>query len=451
MSLVVVLVSITVFVIETLPYFGSVFVHASDSTRNITSDDLRKEMEIFADVTPNDCLLIIDNACNVFFFIEFIIKLIASPDKRKFFKSPLVITELLCLIPYYIGVFIVMVHPDPVKVFDLIRVLFATRMMRIFRIFVLMKHFLALKILIYTIRASKKELFLLLIVLIIGVVIFACIEYYMEIFSNAADLELEHIPLAFWWALITMTTVGYGDVVPKSGLGYVIGGFCGISGVLVIALSVPVIVNNFTVYYTHAQSREKLKLRRKKFEQTEKWQRLKAGLKSKLKSGALNGMLNGIKKRNVNSVTPTEVKAPPKMSFLKLGGKTKSDSKSEKTANKSDAEEETPIPSTARDVILEDISETVIDGPSETGAGISVIETESKLPNGHITGPEDNSKETKKPGTPQKKQVRSKFFGGNFKAPKLIRNGKNVKKNENKDLEMLTPNSVQQKRPSFKV
>lgn len=418
----IVLISITVFVIETLPYFGSVFVHASDSSKNITSEDLRQEMQIFSDVTPNDCLLIIDNACNVYFFIEFMIKLVASPDKRKFFKSPLVVTELLCLVPYYIGILIVMAHPEPIKVFLMIRVLFATRVLRIFRIFVLMKHFMALKILIYTIRASTKELFLLLVVLIIGVVIFACIEYYMEIFSNPVGLELEHIPLAFWWALITMTTVGYGDVVPKSGLGYLIGGFCAISGVLVIALSVPVIVKNFTIYYTHAQSREKLKLRKKKFEQTEKWQRLKAGLRSKLKSGALQSALNGIKKKNV--VNPKDPKTAPKVSFLKLGGN-----------NKPTEDTGSSMPNTARDIILEDVSEANGNETNETSVDSTVIAT-ANIENGtvaQLNGGHNLSVKNKN-NVPPKNQVRSKFFGGSFKSAKIVRNGK-----KNKDIEMLTP------------
>ena len=337
-SLIIVLLSITVFVIETLPYFGSVYVHATDTSRNITSEDLWKEMEIFTDITPNDVLLLIDNGCNVFFLLEFITKLIASPDKRKFFKSPLTIIELVCIIPYYIGIMIVVFHPDPIKVFTFIRVLFATRVLRIFRIFVLMKHFLALKILMFTILASTKELFLLLVVLLIGVVIFACIEYYMEIFGNEPS-DFQHIPLAFWWAIITMTTIGYGDIHPKSGLGYAAGAFCAISGVLVIALSVPVIVNNFTVYYTHAQSREKLKIRKKKFEQTEKWQRLKAGLRSKLKSGALNGLVNGFRKKNSIDPTPGGAK---KLFFKKKPSPSNNNT--------------TPIPEirTARDIVVEE-------------------------------------------------------------------------------------------------
>jgi hypothetical protein len=82
--------------------------------------------------------------------------------------------------PYYIAIIIVFGHPDPIQLFELIRVLVALRALRICRIFVIMKHFLALNFLMYTIAASTKELFLLLLVVIIGVLVFASMEYYME-------------------------------------------------------------------------------------------------------------------------------------------------------------------------------------------------------------------------------------------------------------------------------
>ena len=56
-----------------------------------------------------------------------------------------------------------------------------------------------------------------------------------------------------------MTTLGYGDYVPVTPIGYIVGGCCAISGLLFMALPIPVIVNNFTQFYSHAKARQKLK------------------------------------------------------------------------------------------------------------------------------------------------------------------------------------------------
>merc|ERR1719295_1179331 len=61
-----------------------------------------------------------------------------------------------------------------------------------------------------------------------------------------------------------MTTVGYGDMVPKTWAGIVVGSLCALSGVLVIALPVPVIVSNFSMFYSHTQARMKLPKKRRR-------------------------------------------------------------------------------------------------------------------------------------------------------------------------------------------
>ncbi|KAL3866941.1 hypothetical protein ACJMK2_044188 [Sinanodonta woodiana] len=202
----------------------------------------------------------LDYICAAYFTTEFVLRIVFAPSKLAFIKSALNVIDLLCLVPHLISIILVTTDPNGAikDTSQLFKSMLALRTVRILRIFKLMKHYSAFKILVYTIKVSTKELLLLVVFLFTGVLIFASIIFYAE------NETFDNIPIGFWWALVTMTTVGYGDKVPKTEGGYIIGCFCVLCGVLTVAFTVPIVVNNFTLYYSHAQSRIKLPVHKRK-------------------------------------------------------------------------------------------------------------------------------------------------------------------------------------------
>lgn len=197
---------------------------------------------------PHPAMVYLDYICVAYFSLEFLLRFSVTPKKLEFMRSFLNIVDIMCLLPHFISITLQSFG----DIGTLLKIFIVMRIIRILRIFKLMKHYSAFKILAYTIKVSTRELFLLIIFLFTGVLIFACVIYHVE------EETFASIPIGFWWALVTMTTVGYGDKVPKTEFGYVVGSICALCGVLTVAFTVPIVVNNFTLYYSHAQSRIRL-------------------------------------------------------------------------------------------------------------------------------------------------------------------------------------------------
>ena len=272
-TLFVVVVSTCVFMAETLPAVRRTKKSYTDQTIKLNgTQQLAKGLEL---PKPEDIeaimyhpwstyatLVVMDNICNGIFFVDFLLRFVSAPKTLTFLYSPLTIIELLSIVPYYVAMLIIFnVTPISYELTIMLELFFFFRSLRILRFFTLIKHFHALKVLVYTIRTSIKELLLLILILMMGVVVFACLIFYADLHDERS--QFENIPMALWWALVTMTTVGYGDKVPMSVYGYIVGSLCATCGILTIALTVPIIANNFTVFYAYALARARLSEQRR--------------------------------------------------------------------------------------------------------------------------------------------------------------------------------------------
>jgi voltage-gated potassium channel Kch len=258
-SVLVIAISVVTFCLETLPQFKhyKIFKYANNITRVI-------EAEV---PSASDPFFIIETICIVWFALELFTRLFASPSKTEFVKDIMNIIDFVAIVPYFVTVMLMLTERpnSPRQVskslgnasFTLqgekqtqaisLAILRAIRLVRVFRIFKLSRHSKGLQILGLTLKASLRELALLMFFLFIGVVLFSSAVYYAEADSERSFFK--SIPEAFWWAVVTMTTVGYGDMRPVGLWGKLVGSLCAIAGVLTLALPVPVIVSNFNYFY----------------------------------------------------------------------------------------------------------------------------------------------------------------------------------------------------------
>ncbi|NXW73380.1 KCNA3 protein, partial [Hirundo rustica] len=195
-----------------------------------------------------DPFFLVETICICWFSLELLVRLVASPSKAAFFRSAMNLIDLAAIAPYFIALGTELARQrgigQPAMSLAVLRVI---RLVRVFRVFKLSRHSTGLQILGQTLKASMRELGLLIFFLLIGVVLFSSAVYFAE--AEDAATAFTSIPQAFWWAVVTMTTVGYGDMAPVTVGGKLVGSLCAIAGVLTISLPVPVIVSNFSYFY----------------------------------------------------------------------------------------------------------------------------------------------------------------------------------------------------------
>lgn len=151
--------------------------------------------------------IIIESIISVIFSIEYLLRIAVVKNKRHYIFSFFGIIDLLSLIPFYLSFFV------PVtKYFLIFRML---RMLRIFRIFNLLDFMNDGYLIMRALRNSSRKIYIFLLFLVIFSVIVGSLMFMVE----GGRPGFETIPQSIYWAVVTVTTVGYGDVSPITPMG----------------------------------------------------------------------------------------------------------------------------------------------------------------------------------------------------------------------------------------
>ncbi|XP_033855355.1 potassium voltage-gated channel subfamily G member 2-like [Acipenser ruthenus] len=234
-----------------------------------TMPDLREEEERGECSQKCYNIFILETVCVAWFSLEFMLRFIQSQSKCIFLRTPLNIIDVMAILPYYVTLIVdsFSVGKKPggsgnsylEKVGLVLRVLRALRILYVMR---LARHSLGLQTLGLTVRRCTREFGLLVLFLCVAMALFSPLVFLAES-EMGAKQEFTSIPGSYWWAVISMTTVGYGDMVPRSIPGQVVALSSILSGILLMAFPVTSIFHTFSRSYLELKEQQHRAARQK--------------------------------------------------------------------------------------------------------------------------------------------------------------------------------------------
>ncbi len=160
----------------------------------------------------------------IVFTIEYGLRIYCSPGRWQYIRSFYGICDLVSILPTYLS--ILFPGANYLLVVRLLRVL------RIFRILKLVRYMSEANLLINAMLHARRKIFVFFIAVLILAVIFGSIMYLVEGPSNG----FTSIPKSIYWTIVTITTVGYGDITPQSALGQIVAAAVMLTGYSIIAI-----------------------------------------------------------------------------------------------------------------------------------------------------------------------------------------------------------------------
>jgi len=183
-----------------------------------------------------DILRIFEWIVTILFTIEYFLRIYAVNKPLKYIFSFMGIIDLLAIIPTYL----IFIFPAA-HFFTVVR---SIRLIRVFRVFKLSHYLRGAHTMQIALRSSRPKIVVFLLSVMILVIVLGTLMYIIEGSSDTKGFD--NIPNSIYWAIVTLTTVGYGDVLPATAFGKVVASFIMILGYGIIAVPTGIVTAEFS-------------------------------------------------------------------------------------------------------------------------------------------------------------------------------------------------------------
>lgn len=168
------------------------------------------------------------------FTVEYFLRIWVVRKPWYYIRSFYGIVDLLAILPTYLSLFII-----DAEYLIVVRML---RVMRVFRILKLIQYLEGSRVIMKALRASRPKITVFIIAVIVLVVIIGSLMYIIE----GTEHGFTSIPMSIYWAVVTLTTVGYGDIAPETPLGKTLAAMVMIIGYAIIAVPTGIVTAELT-------------------------------------------------------------------------------------------------------------------------------------------------------------------------------------------------------------
>lgn len=213
----------------------------------------------------------VESVCVAWFSFEFLVRFFHAQNKLHFTRNPLNIIDAAAIMPYYISLFLEVTDESVEDIVAgagrstmdklglILRVMRALRILYVMR---LARHSIGLQTLGMTIQHSMTDFGLMMLFICVAVTLFSPLVHLAEseLASNSArspEFSFTSIPASYWWSIISLTTIGYGDMVPNSIPGQLVALVTILAGILILAFPSTCIYHTFHRTYTQIKEEDK--------------------------------------------------------------------------------------------------------------------------------------------------------------------------------------------------